>query len=124
MAETLLLFKERKAGWIFYAGRNRDGAAELTATVANLAEKMQPILWNQPLPMVLTSGTLAVGQDFSRFREEAGLERSGPRIVESVSLSPFDYRRNCLLYFPEPKPHRRRMTVVPIMMQPPNVWQL
>lgn len=101
MAETLLLFKERKAGWIFYAARNRDGAAELTATVANLTEKMQPTLWNQPLPMILTSGTLAVGQDFSRFREEAGLERSAPRIVESVSLSPFDYRRNCLLYFPD-----------------------
>lgn len=100
MAETLSLFKERRPGWIFYVARNKDGESELTATVASLAEKLQTTLWNRPLPILLTSGTLAVGQDFSRFREEAGLGRSAPRIVESVSLSPFDYRRNCLLNFP------------------------
>jgi ATP-dependent DNA helicase DinG len=101
LADTLRLFKERKAGWIFYAARNRDGEAKLTATVASLEGKMRDTLWNRPLPMILTSGTLAVGQDFSRFREEAGLGRSTPRIVESVSLSPFDYQKNCLLYFPD-----------------------
>ncbi len=101
MAESLLLFKERKSGWIFYADRDRDGAVELTATAASLAEKMEPTLWRRPLPILLTSGTLAVGNDFSRFREEAGLGRRPSRIVESVSLSPFDYARNCRLYFPD-----------------------
>ena len=100
VVETLQLIKERKTGWIFYATRNKDGNVELTATAASLAEKMQPTLWSRPQPIILTSGTLAVGRDFSRFREEAGLERSAARIAESVSLSPFDYQNNCLLYFP------------------------
>lgn len=49
--------------------------------------------------MILTSGTLAVGSDFRRFRAESGLPVDG-RVTESVSPSPFDYRRNCLLYLP------------------------
>ncbi len=99
MAEKLLLFKERKADWIFYANRNSNGTVELASILASLAEKMQSTLWDRSLPILLTSGTLAVGQDFSRFREEVGLGRSVSRIVESVSLSPFEYKRDCILFF-------------------------
>ena len=50
-------------------------------------------------PIILTSGTLAVGRDFHRFKEETGLMADG-RVTESVSASPFDYKANCLLYLP------------------------
>jgi len=101
MAEALSLFKERKTTHIFYAARNINGMAELIATVADLTGHMDETLWSRPVPMVLTSGTLAVGSDFSRFKEETGLGRAASRVVESVSLSPFDYEKNCLLYFPK-----------------------
>ena len=52
--------------------------------------------------MTLTSGTLAVGTDFQRFKEETGLLADG-RVTESVSVSPLDYKANCLLYLP-PRP--------------------
>jgi ATP-dependent DNA helicase DinG len=53
--------------------------------------------------MVVTSGTLAVHEDFSRFRASAELQHNG-RVTESVSPSPFDYFQNCLLYLPEQPP--------------------
>ena len=55
---------------------------------------------------VLTSGTMAVGSDFRRFKTQAGLEK-GHRVMESVSPSPFDYRNNCLLYLPQIPPRQR-----------------
>ena len=47
--------------------------------------------------MILTSGTLAVGEDFRRFKEATGL-LTDSRVRESVSPSPFTYSRNCLMY--------------------------
>ena len=78
----------------------------LCATVADLTSQLQSTLWSQPRPIILTSGTLAVGSDFRRFREEAGLLEDS-RVTESVSLSPFDYRENCLLYVPQYPPGQR-----------------
>jgi ATP-dependent DNA helicase DinG len=60
-------------------------------------------VWNLPVGMVVTSGTLAVNEDFSRFRASAELQHNG-RVTESVSPSPFDYFENCLLYLPEQPP--------------------
>lgn len=42
-----------------------------------------------------------MGKDFTRIREELGLDRAKRKIVETVSHSPFDYRKNCLLFFPQ-----------------------
>ena len=51
-------------------------------------------------------GTL--GKDFCRFKEEAGLTGNS-RVEESVSPSPFDYRKNCLLYFPTMPPRQHEV---------------
>ena len=59
---------------------------------------MRQVLWRPECSFVLASGTLAVGEDFHRFRAQAGIPED--RVTESVSLSPFDYQRNCLLYLP------------------------
>ena len=50
--------------------------------------------------------TFTIGKDFCRFKEEAGLTDNS-RVEESVSPSPFDYRKNCLLYFPAMPPRQR-----------------
>ena len=85
---------------IRYAARGDDGNTMLCATVSNLSGRLNGALWQQPQSLLLTSGTLAIGDDFRRFREEAGLI-GNYRVRESVSLSPFDYEKNCLLYLPE-----------------------
>lgn len=88
---------------VCYASRDENGGTKLCATIYDLAGPMKKIIWSKPQGMILTSGTLAVGEDFSRFREETGLVHNG-RVVESVSESPFDYQANTLLYLPEYPP--------------------
>ena len=45
-----------------------------------------------------------MGEDFRRFKEETGL-LTDSRVTESVSPSPFDYQKNCLMYLPKTPPH-------------------
>jgi len=100
LASTVALFSEGHPDMVFYLAEDARDTVMLCATVADLTAQLQSTLWSQPRPIILTSGTLAVGSDFRRFREEAGLLEDS-RVTESVSLSPFDYRENCLLYAPQ-----------------------
>lgn len=106
LAASVSLFCEGSPGLIFYTGEDERGGTLLCATPNHLSGQLRVTLWSQSIPMVLTSGTLAVGRDFRRFKEETGLVTDG-RVTESVSLSPFDYRRNCLLYLPQLPPQKQ-----------------
>ena len=106
LATTVALFNEGRPDMVFYLAEDARDTVMLCATVADLTAQLQSTLWNQPRPIILTSGTLAVGSDFHRFREEAGL-LADSRVTESVSLSPVDYRENCLLYVPQFPPGQR-----------------
>lgn len=99
VASTVSLFYLGNPEMIFYAADDDHGGSMLCGTVSELAAQLQTTLWRQEQPIVLTSGTLAVGQDFSRFRTATGLTGERP-VTETVRPSPFDYRRNCLLYLP------------------------
>ena len=100
------LFSDPQPNMILYTAEDGDGGTMLCATVSDLTEQMRQVLWRPEHAFVLASGTLAVGDDFYRFRSQAGL-LDGRRVTESVSLSPFDYRRNCLLYLPQLPPSQR-----------------
>ena len=104
VADTVSLFFRGNEDMIYYAADHETGGAMLCATVTDLAAQLQNTLWSIEQPIVLTSGTLAVGQDFSRFRATTGLT-SNTRVMEAVSPSPFDYRKNCLLYLPADPAH-------------------
>ena len=103
---TFSLFSDPQPNMILYTAEDGDGGTMLCATVSDLTEQMRQVLWRPDHAFVLASGTLAVGDDFHRFRSQAGLP-DGRRVTESVSLSPFDYRRNCLLYLPQLPPSQR-----------------
>ena len=100
------LFSDPQSNMILYTAEDDDGGTMLCATVSDLTEQMRRVLWRPEHAFVLASGTLAVSDDFHRFRSQAGL-LDGRRVTESVSLSPFDYRRNCLLYLPQLPPSQR-----------------
>ena len=100
---AISLFSDPQSNMILYTAEDDDGGTMLCATVSDLTEQMRRVLWRPEHAFVLASGTLAVGDDFHRFRSQAGL-LDGRRVMESVSLSPFDYRRNCLLYLPQLPP--------------------
>lgn len=90
---------------VFYTAEDKRGGTMLCATISDLTTQLRDTLWSQGQPMILASGTLAVGNDFRRFRDETGLSTDN-RVRESVSLSPFDYRKNCLLYLPKVPPRK------------------
>lgn len=105
ISSAIHLFLEERPDLVFYTAADDDGGTLLCASISDLAAQLQATLWSQPQPVLLTSGTLAIGKDFCRFKEEAGLTDSS-RVEESVSPSPFDYRKNCLLYVPTMPPRQ------------------
>ncbi len=99
LSSTMELFTKEDTGLVFYAIEDKRGGTMLCAVAADMTAQLRATLWNQERPAILTSGTLAVGRDFHRFKEETGLLSDG-RVTEFVTPSPFDYKSNCLLYLP------------------------
>lgn len=99
------LFSSQQPEMVFYTAEDERNGAMLCATVSDLTAQFRQTLWRQDKPVILASGTLAVGKDFRRFKEETGLLTDG-RVRESVTPSPFDYGGNCLLYLPRRPPHQ------------------
>lgn len=106
LAKTVSLFRRDHDGMVLYTMEDGQSGTMLCATIANLTAQLRQTLWQQLRPVILTSGTLAVGEDFRRFKEETGL-LADSRVAESVSLSPFDYKKNCLLYLPQYPPGQK-----------------
>jgi ATP-dependent DNA helicase DinG len=63
-------------------------------------------LWRADDSKILTSGTLAVNNDFGYIGNEIGLKAAAPgRIHQLSKASPFNYKENCLLHIPENLPY-------------------
>jgi len=78
----------------------------LTASPLSVSEQMSSILLRPQTSAILTSATLAAGEDFNFYLQQMGLDA-----VQTVHYnSPFDYARHAMLYLPDtlPEPHDRR----------------
>ena len=106
VSSAVALFHQGHPDMVFYTEEDTHGGTMLCATISDLTAQLRQTLWRQEQPTVLTSATLAVGEDFRRFREQTGLLTTS-RVRESVSLSPFDYQKNCLLYLPQVPPRQK-----------------
>ena len=106
LSTTVTLFHQGHPDMVFYTEEDAHGGTMLCATIADLTAQLRQTLWRQERPVVLTSATLAVGEDFRRFKEETGL-LTDSRVTESVAPSPFDYQQNCLLYLPQIPPRQK-----------------
>lgn len=93
------LFCLHQPDMVYYTAEDETGGSMLCASATDLTAQLRQTLWQQDRPMILASGTLAVGSNFRRFKEETGLLAEG-RVREHIAPSPFDYQRNCLLYLP------------------------
>ena len=105
VSTTVALFRQGSPDMVFYTAEDSHGGTMLCATISDLTAQLRQTLWQRERPAILTSATLAVGEDFRRFKEETGL-LTDSRVTESVSPSPFDYHKNCLLYLPRTPPHQ------------------
>ncbi|MDL2293277.1 ATP-dependent DNA helicase [Ruminococcaceae bacterium OttesenSCG-928-D13] len=77
----------------------------LASIPKNLDERLYTDIWSQGLPVILTSGTLSAGGDFTRMKHSLGLSRMREALIDETSQpSPFDYHRNVMLYFSDTVP--------------------
>ena len=106
VSSTVSLFHQGHPDMVFYTEEDIHGGTMLCATISDLTAQLRQTLWRQERPAILTSATLAVGEDFHRFKEEMGL-LTDSRVTESVAPSPFNYRQNCLLYLPKFPPRQK-----------------
>lgn len=106
LASAVALFSRNDSEMLFYLAEEESGGTMLCATPADLTAKLRQTLWRTECSFVLTSGTLAVGNDFQRYRTQVGL-REERRVQESVAHSPFDYHEHCLRYLPLFPPKQR-----------------
>ena len=106
LSATVDIFCAKMPENLYYLEENERGETVLCAAPPNFAEELDRLLWSAGKPVALLSGTLTAGGSFRPFREEAGLLENR-RVRESVFPSPFDYERNCLLYFPKNAPRRK-----------------
>lgn len=104
LTDKIVCFLRPKTDAIRYAAEDDDGKLLLCSVPADITGRMQRALWCKQIPLLLTSGTLAIGSSFRRFQEECGLS-ANPRVTEAIAASPFDYAANCRLYFPQSVVH-------------------
>ena len=93
LSSTMELFTGERTDLVYHTMEDRRGGTILCAVAADMTAQLRATLWSHDRSVILTSGTLAVGTDFRRFKEESGLLADG-RVTESVSASPFDYKAN------------------------------
>jgi ATP-dependent DNA helicase DinG len=83
-----------KARWINF----RDGAElNLNASPVAVHDTLAELLWNRCYGAVITSATLAIGADFSRFVQRIGIS---PENRFTALLSPFNHQEQGTLHIP------------------------
>jgi ATP-dependent DNA helicase DinG len=92
-AELRSLEEEAGARWIDLATQGWT----LRFIPFEVADRLQQFITAGPCAWIFTSATLAVGEDFSHYTSRIGVPQARAVRIES----PFDYRRQALIYLPE-----------------------
>ena len=73
LTDKVVLFLRPKTDAIRYTAEDDDGKLMLCSVPADITSRMQHTVWSKQIPLLLTSGTLAIGSSFRRFQDECGL---------------------------------------------------
>ena len=69
--DAVKLFTSSQTDMIFYTAEDvSTGGAMLCAAAGDITQRIKKILWQPDQAFVLTSGTMAVGSDFRRFKTQ------------------------------------------------------
>jgi ATP-dependent DNA helicase DinG len=82
----------------------RDGCGGniLRGIPKDLGKLLHRDLWSQNIPIILTSGTLSAAGSFSHMKKKLGLDCvPAGRVTETSKPSPFDHKKNALIYISE-----------------------
>jgi ATP-dependent DNA helicase DinG len=100
LRDRLALLQQHASGEYIHWFETFRNSFRLNLTPLNVAPVFRECLETLSSAWVFTSATLAVGDSFSHFAAQLGLEDARTLKLDS----PFDYRRNALLYLPENMP--------------------
>lgn len=104
LTDKLTVFRNSKH-FICWIEKRDNGNLAMCAVPMELERMLFLDIWSRRIPVVITSGTMSVRGDFTHFKKRTGLQYAHPaRVMETSKPSPFDYRRNGLLYIPERMP--------------------
>ena len=92
-------FISNDKAFVLYLEYDRAGVPTLCAASRQVPEQLHQALWRHGIPAVLTSGTMCAGRSFARTQQVMGLKQN-EALRQFRAASPFEYKRNCLLYFP------------------------
>ena len=70
---TVSQFRQDRTEMVFYTEEDAHGGTILCAAISDLTAQLRQTPWRQERPAILTSATLAMGEDFRCFKEETGL---------------------------------------------------
>ena len=74
----------------------------LASIPKELSQMIYKDFWDRGVRSVLTSGTLSANDDFALLKNKLGLDFIQPeRVLEASKSSPFDYKKNAMIYIPE-----------------------
>jgi Rad3-related DNA helicase len=92
--------------WLQTDKRDKHGknGYQLCSIPKNLNERLFKDQWGKGIATVLTSGTLSANSDFTHVKRALGLDLLKSKVTETTHASPFDYRKNALLYISENVP--------------------
>lgn len=82
--------------WLEVNGRKSN--SKLVATPLKIDNELDKNLYSNLKQMIFTSATIALGNDFSYFKESIGLKE---KTLEKVIHSPFDYDNQMTVYLPK-----------------------
>lgn len=117
--ELLGLFYLSDGKYILYLEQDKELRPVFCAVNREVPDYLKEMLWERGHPAVLTSGTLKAGNGFAHTRQMMGLSdfanevnkdnmykkhskhKKKVLVQEYIAESPFEYRKNCLLYLPE-----------------------
>lgn len=121
--EVLGFFYKKDPNYILYLQQDREHFPVLCATSRRVPKLLQESLWCQGFPAILTSGTLKAGNGFARTRQVTGLS-TADNVQEYVAKSPFEYKKNCLLYLPKTLKQCRRGSREEVVMLAKHIQSL
>lgn len=104
MVEVLLVLKdyEKSIYWLETTGPSASCLCSLPRQLDNM---LYEDIWKGNRPCILTSATMSVDGDFTRFMGRSGVDLLGRNRLLTVSkASPFDYQNHALLYLPADMP--------------------
>ena len=98
---------------IYWLDHTSVAACQLCALPKQLDFLLYKDIWQRKTTCILTSATLSVNHDFSRYMHQTGIDLLERHKISTVSkASPFDYQNHALLYLPAdmPFPDKRDST--------------